>query len=785
MSKIKFFLSLLIIIAVAILCVPQVNAADQTPDEVEFKLRKEEVAFIPYRELDRFLTKNTKLVYMSYKELAELINQKSQIRPLAPVNHVIKDLSLSGTVSNDHISFEALYKIEVLNKQWSYIPVLSTSVGLKSAEYDGKSAPISTDGSSFRILTDQIGEHTLKLKYDVKINETGNTKSFQFNMPTLPITRLAIVVPEVPVKLNIQNASGVRSEVKDKKTITYANLIGQGNVQVDWKSNLIKLAKAEAPKVIQEDSKLPSKVIANVETLISVDEGIMQGFSTYRCQIFHKPVEKLTLAIPDNVEIISVTSPSDIVRKGPPVVTDVNGKKPGRLLTVFFNSKIKDHAVFNVVFEKTFENKKVQEDVPGVYLVGKEINKTDGYIAIQSLGNIEIKQIETKNISRTPEEQLPVTLENDATNPILLAYQYVITNIKEEYELKLEIIPSEDASVQVAMIDSASIDSILSSNGVLTTKADYTLRNMSEQYFRFNLPEGAEILVALIDGRPVQIEKESEIDETIPAGKDKPEIKEDKFPKYMINIKNHQDERPFNISIMYKQDKKFNFLTRILNVYDLQAPYVSDIPTLTLSWSIYIPDGMKYWFNTALNRGSTNYASYIQSSSWGDVGRSTSVSSFSAPVQSQVMNVAPPGYAVDSDKVAGVLPPEFSMPPTKGLTRIAFADYLLMDDVTSKASDAMQNVAGKFININVIGITNIMSLLIFLVMLYAGWLISDKSRMLLNNTDSVKERAAFFIPVAIVLYVIGLILGFMTIWAPVIIAIIVYIVYRLLIQFKR
>jgi hypothetical protein len=33
-------------------------------------------------------------------------------------------------------------------------------------------------------------------------------------MPVLPITRLAIEVPEAPVKLNIRNASGERSEVK-------------------------------------------------------------------------------------------------------------------------------------------------------------------------------------------------------------------------------------------------------------------------------------------------------------------------------------------------------------------------------------------------------------------------------------------------------------------------------------------------------------------------------------------------------------------------------------------
>lgn len=788
MSKIRLIILLITAILLFIVYMPKTLSADETAEEVEFLLRKEEVSFIPYRELDKFLTSNKKLVYMSYKELSDLINEKSQIRPLAPVNHVIKDLALSGTVNNDHISFEAVYKIEVLNKKWVYVPVLSTSVGLKSAEYDGKSAPISTDGSNFRILTDAVGEHTLKLKYDIKVTETGNTKSFQFSMPTLPITRLAITVPEVPVKLNIQNASGVRSEVKDNKTITYANLVGQGNVQVDWKSNLIKLQKPEAPKIKQVESKLPSKIIVSAETLISIDEGIMQGFSTYRCQIFHKPVEKLTLAIPDNVEIISVTSPSDIVRKGPPSISDPDPKLPGKLLTVFFNSKIKDHAVFNIAFEKTFENKKITEEVPSIYLVGKEINKIDGYIAIQSLGNIEIKQVETKNINRTPEEQLPSTLENDATNPILLAYQYIITNAKEKYNLKLEISPSEDASVQVAMIDKVAVDSRLSSNGVLTTKADYTIRNMSEQYFRFNLPENSEILVALVDGRPVQIEKESTVDETFTEDLKKKKIDVEKFPKYMINIKNHQDERPFNISIMYKQDKKFNFLTRIFNIYNLQTPYVSDIPTLTLSWSIYIPDGMKYWFNTALNRGTTNYASYIQANdSWSMSSIASSRPSGPPPAPAQVMNVMPSSsvYDYDDDKVSGVLPPEFSMPPTKGLVRIGFADYLLMDGIMQKGKDQKESEKHQFLNINVVGVTGIVSVLIFLVMLYAGWLLAEKSRRVIQESKSTKQRAQFFIPIAIILYIAGLYLGFFSIWLPVILMVIAYVIYRFILQFKN
>lgn len=771
MNNIRFLISLLFLALLSIALTlpglaeekPAIKLNADSNEEVEFKLRKEEIMFVPYRELSKLLDKNKKLVFMSYKELSDLINEKSQIRPLAPVNHVIKDLALKGKVQKDFVSFDATYKIEILNKEWVYVPVLSTMVGLKSAEFDGKPAPISTDGSTFRILSEEIGEHTLKLKFDVKLNETGNTKSFNFNMPVLPITRLAIEVPEVPVKLNINNSSGERSEVKDKKTITYANLVGQGNVNVEWKSNLVQLKKPEIVKILQQESKLPSKVLANIETLISVDEGIMQGFSTYRCQIFHKPVEKLTLAIPDDVEIISVSSMSDIVRKGPPVITDPNKDKPGKLLTVYFNSKIKDNASFNIAFEKIFENKKIEESIPTIYLVGKEINKSDGYIAIQSLGNIEIKEIALSNI--TPDDQLPSSLENSAQNPILLSYQYIMTNTKDFYQLKLEIIPSTDAAVQVAMVDKAQIDSRLSSNGILTTKADYTIRNMSEQYFRFKLPEDAEILTGLINGQPVQVEKKtsSENGTQKKGAKAEDEIKN---PEYLINIKNYQDETPFVLSVMYRENKKFNFINHILNKYNLIAPNVLNMRTLTLSWSAYIPHGMKYWYFTELNKGYENYASYIRGKvASGLVSTVTSSGAYDySGNDRQIMNVAPNAYIENDDnKASGILPPEFSMPPTIGLINVSFADYLLETGSPS---------------VDVIGITGLIQLPIFVLMLILGWLIAHKGYLKITEKTSTYDRAKYFVPVAILLYIAGLIFNFSIIWLPVILSVIAYIPYR-------
>lgn len=749
MTNFKYIIIGLVLILFAALFTP-IMLADDTKtinkNQMEFKLRKEEITFIPFTELNKLLNKNKKLVYMSYAELRKLIDEKSKIRPLAPVNYVIKDLNLNGTAFKDHVSFDATYKIEILNKEWTYIPILSTQVGLKSASFDGKPAPLSTEGNNFRILSDKLGNHNLNLKFDVKLTETGNSKNFNFNMPILPITRLKIVVNETPIKLNISNSSGLRAEVKNGKTTTYANLVGQGIVQVDWKTNLIKMPKPKIIKIEEKEDLRPSKVITDVKTIITLDEGIMQGYSTYNCQIYHKPLEKLNLIIPDDkdLEIISVTSPGDMVKKGNPIITDPNGSKPGKLLTVYFNKKIKDNAVFNIAFEKSFDNTKTTNLlIPDIYLTGKEISKTSGYIAIQSAANIEIKQSLIKDISVVDISDLPFDLTNLASNPILLSYSF----IKGLYQLELQVIPHKDAGVMVVMIDKAKISTVLSSNGVVTTLAEYTIRNMSENYLKFALPENSEILDSKINNQLVQV------------GKEKIENKE----IYNINIKSYQDEKPFSLSIMYKQDLKFNFITKGINMLNIMAPDILNMPLLTFNWTLLVPERLKYWMNTDLNKGYSDYSRYISDGNI-PISAENKETIYNEKDKMQVANVMEPveGQAMDAGKVAGILPPEFNLPPTdKGFISYNFSDYLL------------EQGAPK---ISVYFITKFINFPIFIIMLVVGWLIAKKTHKLIQEKDNIKDRSVFTISAAILLYIAGSIFGFGSIWWPVILACLVYVV---------
>lgn len=646
------------------------KSAFSTESGEEFKLRKEILKFVPYEKLNTLLTANKKLVYMPYAELKKLIKEKSRPEPPAPVDYVIKELKLRGSIKDGYIAFEGDYKIDLLNKAWAKIPVLSANTGLKQAVFDEKPARLVNENSFYSVISDEVGEHLLKLSFDVKGSKSGNNNTVNFSIPNVSIS-----------VINVDQAPGATD-----LSVNKAN----GRVEVKWKTASGKIRPIAHKKKKEKVITRPPKVIVNSNTLVSIDEGLLQGFSGYSLKVYHNAIEKLTFRIPENIEILDVSSPQNIVNKG-------SHRVDGNTLTVYLNSRVRDGVNLNIAYEKTFENKKTELDIPDIFPIGEEIGKVSGYVAVQSSGNSEIKTIKTNNISRIDISDLPKSLSSLAEYPIVSAYSF----LKSDFSLSLALTPHKDAPVQVAMADKMRADSRLAHNGIMTSKVDYTVRNMSEQFFRFNLPENAEILSAAINGIPQQVEKQ--------------EDKEAKDTVYLINIKKYQDTNPFNLTVMYRQKLRLN---KLLTLIDLELPRVVNMPVLTISWSVYAPKGLSYWKFTELNKGDNNYLRYIpqnylnkREGIFGERARTQAARNYEGGEQ-----------GLEAGKVRGVLPPEFTMPPVKGLKKYSFSGYL---------------TGSETVNVSLFGFT---VLVYYPVLFLAGYFAWKKRAYLADKFKKIVQR---------------------------------------------
>jgi hypothetical protein len=96
--------------------------------------------------------------------------------------------------------------------------------------------------------------------------------------------------------------------------------------------------------------------------------------------------------------------------------------------------------------------------------------------------------------------ELPRQLVLQTTNPILHAYKYA--QAEPPYRLRLGLRRHEIAAVQEAAIDEARYRTLVTTDGLAVTTVRFGVRNSRRQFLRIDLPEGAEVWSARVDGRP-------------------------------------------------------------------------------------------------------------------------------------------------------------------------------------------------------------------------------------------------------------------------------------------
>ncbi len=707
-----------IILSVLFLAVCFYHTAQATVKTYNEKVdvEKEVHHFIPYKSLEKLFNQKKNLIYLPYKELKRIIESRIKPQPKPPVNYAIKSIKLDGTIVNDHIVFEGDIKIDKLSEKWAYINFLSTDVNLKQVFIDGKQAPIAVKRNWFVLTLKNKGERNLKMKFNSKINTQGINSNARFSLDNVPISKIQIKYPRRYSNINISGASGLKTSLDRAFKITEANLTNNKNISLTWKNEAAKIIPVSHKQARKQKIDKPTKIISESNVLITVDEGLLQGFNRYDLQVYYKPIEKLSFKMPNDIQIISVSGNKNIVKRNSFKI--IEDKYLGKVLEVYFSSKVKGRARLNIAYEKSFEHEKVLVDVPNLELIGEGIDRTSGYMVLQSAGNSEIKTVKTENISTVDVSDIPRQLDSLVEYPIISAHTFII----DDYDMQLEVIPHKDAAVQVAVADNVAIDSRLSTNGILTSKAVYKLRNSSEQYFRFSLPQNVEILTALLNGIPTQIEA-SDSDE-------------DYENIYLVSIKDYEDKGAFNLAIMYRQKLPAGIFTKVFNTTNFIQPRVINMPILTTSWSVFLPGDMNHWYFTSLIKGRKYYSSYI-----------TAVQSASYSLRK---SNAYPGKKQSSNfydkkdrnegKVVGILPPEFSMPPENGLQKYAFSGYLSGD---------------KANNILFISVSGIINSFIFIVLIYFGWIISACIKSKVKNPNRkalISKLAIMVLPV----YIIGL-----------------------------
>jgi hypothetical protein len=233
------------------------------------------------------------------------------------------------------------------------------------------------------------------------------------------------------------------------------------------------------------------KFNAQVDSLISIGEVTLRGQVSVGVDVKSGVLRDLQLALPAEINILGVNGPSIRTHQ---VVTD--GEQ--QLINIEFTQEMDGQFRIELNYERIMLDGTAETSVPRIEVAGADVEH--GRIAIEALSALEVQAKRVEQLSTLEINELPRQLVLKTTNPILLAYRYVKT--EKPFTLSLSITRHQEIDVQVAAIDTATYQTLYTTDGLAVTRVQFDVRNSRRQFLRLALPTGSEIWSVFVNGQP-------------------------------------------------------------------------------------------------------------------------------------------------------------------------------------------------------------------------------------------------------------------------------------------
>ncbi|NBU08813.1 MAG: hypothetical protein EBS84_07345 [Proteobacteria bacterium] len=243
--------------------------------------------------------------------------------------------------------------------------------------------------------------------------------------------------------------------------------------------------------------QLESWVRAEVVNLISVSETLVSGRALVRLDIANAPVKEFRLKIPLTVTNVDITGPN-IRRRD----------QTGEVWRVELQNKLRGQHTFVVTWEQPRVAKSAAPvDVPAVEAVGVE--RETGTVAILAKPPLQVSEKSASTeLVRIDARELPEWASAHASGAkgeqVVLAWRYLRPG------WKLAVTPQRfaEAAVLQALVDSARLTTVVADDGQMMTEVSLSVRNNGRQFLEVELPTGAIVWSAFVNGQPVRPTKQ-------------------------------------------------------------------------------------------------------------------------------------------------------------------------------------------------------------------------------------------------------------------------------------
>ena len=254
--------------------------------------------FVPYEDLQTLLEGNSRQVFLTRDEYAELLAKAKQ-KPAeipAPAGALLLAAEYDAVVEEGRVQVSGTVELEVLEAGLHALPLDLSGVGVRRATLGEASAAIGRDDTGQTMLfVEGVGRHRLVLEMVTPLQTSAAQQSFSFRLPAPAAARLRLAVPgNVEVK---SGATVVRRALDEAAGVTRLELL---------------LPKDPLTLVLSLNNRMlrQQRVVVSRSVLVSeVTSAYERLHATMSFDVLHGAADRFELVLPENFEPTEVSGP--------------------------------------------------------------------------------------------------------------------------------------------------------------------------------------------------------------------------------------------------------------------------------------------------------------------------------------------------------------------------------------------------------------------------------------------------------------------------------------------
>ena len=383
-------------------------------------------------------------------------------------------------VENDGVRGTVQLEGEVFRKGMSKVP-LTTGMTVLDAHQNGKGVPLLQENGTHMALLPGPGEFSVALDTGLPLRIEAGRASFSLPAPAAGSVQLALVIPGDHTFANISPGLITSRKSENGHTAIEATLVPGQPANIWWATR-----EAVTPTVPRE-----VRFLSDAKTLISVSEAEMRVAVLADITVVQGEPSQFHVDLPEGFEVTGVTGPT----------LDSSETNSG-VLTLKVNAPNQRSHQFLISMERSISGEKA--DAP--FLSFKKAQRETGEVLVEGAGTMELTATEGGGLKRMDVKEANPYLRSLAHFPPQAAFRYH-KQASETPTLALQWVRFPDGSVLAAVAESATVTTLVTSEGKSLTEVRLVLKNQAQPFLKVALPAGASILSADVGGervKPVQ-----------------------------------------------------------------------------------------------------------------------------------------------------------------------------------------------------------------------------------------------------------------------------------------